>query len=229
MPASGRRGRRRPGLSTPRHAEARPLAGAARSGRRTATPCVLLRKSAILQAAVWALLSRSARGSHRMGRVRRLRPAWPVRSGASTCIPAQGAGETARCRERGSAGPRRPLGCRSRIAMGERRLARRVTGRGAWLASCDEVTVGRAGCSHRTPGVTTRPDLQFWLSLQVWRVRVRGGWPEAIPLSSRSCWVWWRLWSLLRAWCSIWRIRSRVTLNARPTSSSVRGCWSPRP
>ena len=30
--------------------------------------------------------------------------------------------------------------------------------------------------------------------------------------------------SFFRLWFSIWRIRSRVTLNARPTSSSVRGC-----
>ena len=35
--------------------------------------------------------------------------------------------------------------------------------------------------------------------------------------------------SFFRLWCSIWRIRSRVTLNARPTSSSVRGCWPSRP
>src|SRR6266487_1986034 len=30
--------------------------------------------------------------------------------------------------------------------------------------------------------------------------------------------------SFFRLWFSIWRIRSRVTLNARPTSSSVQGC-----
>ena len=35
--------------------------------------------------------------------------------------------------------------------------------------------------------------------------------------------------SFFRLWCSIWRIRSRVTLNARPTSSSVRGCWPSSP
>jgi hypothetical protein len=32
--------------------------------------------------------------------------------------------------------------------------------------------------------------------------------------------------SFFRLWCSIWRIRTRVTLNARPTSSSDRG-WRP--
>src|SRR5439155_14753120 len=31
--------------------------------------------------------------------------------------------------------------------------------------------------------------------------------------------------SFFRLWFSIWRIRSRVTLKARPTSSRVRGCW----
>ena len=35
--------------------------------------------------------------------------------------------------------------------------------------------------------------------------------------------------SFFRLWCSIWRIRSRVTLKARPTSSSVRGCLPSRP
>ncbi len=35
--------------------------------------------------------------------------------------------------------------------------------------------------------------------------------------------------SFFRLWCSIWRIRSRVTLNVRPTSSSVRGCWPSSP
>ena len=35
--------------------------------------------------------------------------------------------------------------------------------------------------------------------------------------------------SFFRPWCSIWRMRSRVTLNARPTSSSVRGCWPSSP
>ena len=35
--------------------------------------------------------------------------------------------------------------------------------------------------------------------------------------------------SFFSDWFSIWRIRSRVTLNVRPTSSSVRGCSPPRP
>jgi hypothetical protein len=35
--------------------------------------------------------------------------------------------------------------------------------------------------------------------------------------------------SFFRPWCSIWRMRSRVTLNARPTSSSVRGCCPSSP
>ncbi len=40
--------------------------------------------------------------------------------------------------------------------------------------------------------------------------------------SARDC-------SFFRLWFSIWRIRSRVTLKVRPTSSSVRGCSPPRP
>ena len=35
--------------------------------------------------------------------------------------------------------------------------------------------------------------------------------------------------SFFSPWCSIWRMRSRVTLNARPTSSSVLGCWPSSP
>ena len=35
--------------------------------------------------------------------------------------------------------------------------------------------------------------------------------------------------SFLSDWFSIWRIRSRVTLNVRPTSSRVRGCSPPSP
>ena len=35
--------------------------------------------------------------------------------------------------------------------------------------------------------------------------------------------------SFFRLWFSICLIRSRVTLNVRPTSSSVRGCWPSRP
>ena len=40
--------------------------------------------------------------------------------------------------------------------------------------------------------------------------------------SARDC-------SFFSDWFSIWRMRSRVTLNVRPTSSSVRGCSPPRP
>jgi hypothetical protein len=35
--------------------------------------------------------------------------------------------------------------------------------------------------------------------------------------------------SFFSDWFSIWRMRSRVTLKVRPTSSSVRGCSPPRP
>jgi hypothetical protein len=52
---------------------------------------------------------------------------------------------------------------------------------------------------------------------------------EAVSRSSRSFWVMRRFWSFLSDWFSIWRIRSRVTLNVRPTSLSVRGCSPPRP
>ncbi len=40
--------------------------------------------------------------------------------------------------------------------------------------------------------------------------------------SARDC-------SFFSDWFSIWRMRSRVTLNVRPTSSSVRGCSPPKP
>ncbi len=47
--------------------------------------------------------------------------------------------------------------------------------------------------------------------------------------TSRSFCASARLWSFFNDWFSIWRIRSRVTLNVRPTSSSVRGCSPPSP
>ena len=47
--------------------------------------------------------------------------------------------------------------------------------------------------------------------------------------TSRSFWASARDCSFFSDWFSIWRIRSRVTLNVRPTSSSVRGCSPPRP
>ena len=53
--------------------------------------------------------------------------------------------------------------------------------------------------------------------------------PELISASLRSCWLTGRCWSLLSDRFSIWRIRSRVTLNVRPTSSRVRGCSPPSP
>jgi hypothetical protein len=66
-------------------------------------------------------------------------------------------------------------------------------------------------------------------------VREFGSWQaqhgssEAISTSSRSFWASARCWSFLSEWFSIWRIRSRVTLNVRPTSSRVRGRSPPRP
>ena len=47
--------------------------------------------------------------------------------------------------------------------------------------------------------------------------------------TSRSFCASARLCSFFSDWFSIWRIRSRVTLNVRPTSSSVRGCSPPSP
>jgi hypothetical protein len=54
----------------------------------------------------------------------------------------------------------------------------------------------------------------------------RPGEPQATSLSfcdsASAC-------SFFRLWFSIWRTRSRVTLNVRPTSSSVRGCCPSSP
>src|SRR5439155_119159 len=55
----------------------------------------------------------------------------------------------------------------------------------------------------------------------------RGRW--TIYATSRSFCASARLCSFFSDWFSIWRIRSRVTLKVRPTSSSVRGCSPPRP
>ena len=52
---------------------------------------------------------------------------------------------------------------------------------------------------------------------------------SAATATSRSFCASARLWSFFSDWFSIWRMRSRVTLNVRPTSSSVRGCSPPRP
>ena len=53
--------------------------------------------------------------------------------------------------------------------------------------------------------------------------------PRRAQATSRSFWASARLCSFFSDWFSIWRIRSRVTLNVRPTSSSVRGCSPPSP
>ena len=68
----------------------------------------------------------------------------------------------------------------------------------------------------------------------VWNVylhglELRSAKPGAVSMSSRSGWASRSCWSFLSDWFSIWRIRSRVTLNVRPTSSSVHGCSPPRP
>jgi hypothetical protein len=47
--------------------------------------------------------------------------------------------------------------------------------------------------------------------------------------TSRSFWASASDCNFFSDWFSIWRIRSRVTLNVRPTSSSVRGCSPPSP
>ena len=52
---------------------------------------------------------------------------------------------------------------------------------------------------------------------------------RAAYATSRSFCASARLCSFFSDWFSIWRIRSRVTLNVRPTSSSVRGCSPPSP
>ncbi len=51
----------------------------------------------------------------------------------------------------------------------------------------------------------------------------------ALYATSRSFWASASDCSFFSDWFSIWRIRSRVTLNVRPTSSSVRGCSPPSP
>ena len=52
---------------------------------------------------------------------------------------------------------------------------------------------------------------------------------QAAQATSRSFWASARDCSFFSDWFSIWRMRSRVTLKVRPTSSSVRGCSPPRP
>ena len=47
--------------------------------------------------------------------------------------------------------------------------------------------------------------------------------------TSRSLTASARARSFFRLWFSICRMRSRVTLNVRPTSSSVLGCWPSSP
>ena len=42
-------------------------------------------------------------------------------------------------------------------------------------------------------------------------------------MSSRNRWLSWGCWSFLSDLCSIWRIRSRVRLNARPTGEGLDG------
>src|SRR6185295_4416863 len=60
----------------------------------------------------------------------------------------------------------------------------------------------------------------------------RPGCPHSLALdqvTSRSFCASPNCCSFFSDWFSIWRIRSRVTLKVRPTSSSVRGCSPPSP
>ena len=58
---------------------------------------------------------------------------------------------------------------------------------------------------------------------KLWGCR-RCRWVVVVSVSSRSCWAFCACSSFVRDWFSIWRMRSRVTSNVRPTSSRVRGC-----
>ena len=68
----------------------------------------------------------------------------------------------------------------------------------------------RAGCLERT-APTTQPEAPSGQATS-----------RSFCASASDC-------SFFSDWFSIWRMRSRVTLNVRPTSSSVRGCSPPRP
>ncbi len=68
-----------------------------------------------------------------------------------------------------------------------------------------------------------RPGLAGCLVSAFWEAASRFAVDQGRQATSRSFWASARARSFFSVWCSIWRMRSRVTLNARPTSSSVSG------
>ena len=117
---------------------------------------------------------------------------------------------------------RSPWSTSSHVAAGARARTRRASRRprrtSAWCAgsaltlgmrSHSETSASQAGSSGTTGNLATRTRSELRDVAELLAIRQR---PE-----------------LLRLWFSIWRMRSRVTLNARPTSSSVRGCSPFRP
>jgi hypothetical protein len=109
------------------------------------------------------------------------------------------------------------------------------TGRTALCTSCPQTAATER--DSKRPGATpprsprrAHPRIRGRLSLRTLRqtgpkgrVRDRLCGPDGQAATSRSFAVSARTRSFFRLWFSICRIRSRVTLNVRPTSSSVRG------
>jgi hypothetical protein len=123
-----------------------------------------------------------------------------------------------------------------------RRTGERITRPIVWTAESRRLggglqsdTSGRrflCACSSAAGGRLCRPGGQA-RPIRAQRKR-RGpagnpGFPRPNQATSRTLAASASARSFLRLWCSICRIRSRVTLKARPTSSSVRGCWPSRP
>ena len=111
------------------------------------------------------------------------------------------------------------------IAARGRGLARSVVSAAARLsvAAGDELTFVVADADDTTPRLYEK------LGFEPMGVTHRFVKNVGAQVTSRSFCASARLWSFLSDWFSIWRMRSRVTLKVRPTSSSVRGCSPPRP
>jgi hypothetical protein len=104
-------------------------------------------------------------------------------------------------------------------ATGEVEAVNLATGKVEWDTKLPQLPLGAA---------TVPNDLVFTRRRQLRCPSVGSATPEAVS-PSRSCWASRRFWSFLSDWFSIWRMRSRVTLNVRPTSSSVHGGSPPSP
>src|SRR6478609_3535934 len=126
-----------------------------------------------------------------------------------------------------------PEGTLHQVDAGDREPVRRARDEGGGTGDAGRCGRSVAGREPRLgDGGSSHAGSLAWMAPRPIRVppRLAGGELRAVrQATSRSFCASASDCSFLSDWFSIWRMRSRVTLNVRPTSSSVRGCSPPSP